>query len=450
MLGIPRVGVHDNFFESGGHSLLATRVISRLQDAFGVELTLRSLFEAPTVAKLAEAIGAVARPDGGTAAPQLCIVSHRGDLPPSFAQQRLWFFDQLEPGSPVYNISSVFRLRGRLDVSALELSLSEVVRRHESLRTTFKSVGGQPVQVISAPQRLCVPVIDLERTQGCDPVVEAARLATEHARRPFDLASALFLRPSLLRLGLEDYVLVLSMHHIASDGWSNDILFREVAALYEAFVTGIPATLPDLPVQYADYAVWQRQWLQGEVLEKQVAYWREQLAEIPNSLELPTDFPRPPVQHFRGAVHRLAISEPLGEAARALGRQEETTLFMTLLAAFQSLLHSYSGQEDICVGSPIAGRTRTETESLIGFFANTLVLRTRVRANLTFRQLLGQVREVALGAYAHQELPFEKVVEALRPSRDPSRNPLFQVNFVSELAARASAAGGPGMRRAGD
>jgi surfactin family lipopeptide synthetase A len=429
VLGVSQVGLHDNFFELGGHSLLATRVISRLRDAFGVELTLRSLFESSTVAKLADHIQTVLPAGGTVVLPSLEPVARRADLPLSFAQQRLWFFDQLEPGNPVYNIPSAVRLRGPLDVGSLERSVGEVLLRHEAVRTAFPAVDGRPVQVVSpaGPPRL--PVIDVGNAPESERETEARRLATEDARRPFDLARDHLLRPSLLRLGSEDHVLVLTMHHIAADGWSLGILFREIAALYEGLTSSRPTALPALPIQYADFAVWQRQWLEGGELERQLVYWRKKLVGIPAALDLPVDFARPPIQGFRGAVRPVTLPHSLAEAARALGQEEGTTQFMTMLGAFQTLLAAYSGQDDICVGSPISGRTRTETELLIGFFANTLVLRTSLAGNPTFRHLLGRVRETALGAYAHQDVPFEKLVEALRPPRDPSRNPLFQVNF---------------------
>jgi acyl-CoA synthetase (AMP-forming)/AMP-acid ligase II len=437
LLGVPQVGVHDNFFELGGHSLLATKVVSRLRDAFGVDVSLQGLFEAPTVAALAKHLETVFRSDDGVQAPPLVPVPRGEGLPLSFAQQRLWFFDQLSPGSPVYNIPSAVRLCGPLDRAALEMALETILRRHEALRTNLVTVEGQPVQVVASPPAVQVPVVDLGGLPAAEQEVRAATLAAEDARLPFDLARDLMLRPCLLRLGAEDHILVMTTHHVASDGWSNGILFRELAAAYEAFAAGKGPDLPPLPIQYPDYAVWQRQWLQGEVLRREVEYWQGQLAGAPHRLELPTDRPRPLVQRFHGAVERVSLSRPLADSVRTLSRQEETTLFMTLLAAFQTLLSTYAGQDDVCVGSPIAGRTRTETEDLIGFFANTLVLRTQLSGDPDFRELLRRVRETALGAYAHQDLPFEKVVEAVRPPRDPSRNPIFQANFRVQNAPPA-------------
>ena len=356
--------------------------------------------------------------------------------PLSFAQQRLWFIDQLEPGNPAYNNLDAFRLTDRLNVAALERTTSEIVKRHEALRTTFPTVDGQPVQIIS--QTLSVPlrVTDLSHLPAVGREAEAERLVREEAQRPFDLAQGPLLRTTLLRLGEEDHILLLAMHHIVSDGWSGGVLFQEITALYEAFSTGKPAPLPELPVQYADYAVWQRGWLQGEVLEKQLSYWRERLSGAPPVLELPTDHPRPAVQSFRGARQSVMLSKSLTEALRTLSQREGATLFMILLAAFQTLLRRYSNQEEIVVGSPIAGRTRPETEGLIGLFVNTLVLHTDLSGDPSFRELLGRVREVALGAYAHQDVPFEKLVEELQPKRSLSHTPLFQVMFILQNAPR--------------
>jgi len=363
-------------------------------------------------------------------------VSRDGNLPLSFAQQRLWFFDQLEPGSSAYNISTGFRLTGPLDVAALERSLNEIVRRHEALRTSFAVVDGQPVQVIAPAERFKLALVDLQKLPEAERETEARRLASEEAQGPFDLARGPLVRAGLLRLGEREHVLLLTMHHILSDGWSMGVLFRELSVLYEAFSNGDPSPLPELPVQYADFAVWQRQWLQGEVLEEQLSYWRERLGGAPPVLHLPTDRPRPAVQTYRGARKTLRLPNKLTDALKVLSRREEVTLFMTLLSAFKTLLCRYTGQEDIVVGSPIAGRTRPETEGLIGFFVNTLVLRSDLSGNPTFRQLLGRVREVALGAYTHQDLPFEKLVEELQPERNLSHTPLFQVMFALQNVPR--------------
>ncbi|HWS54339.1 MAG TPA: amino acid adenylation domain-containing protein, partial [Pyrinomonadaceae bacterium] len=349
--------------------------------------------------------------------------------PASFSQQRLWFIDQLEPGSAAYNIPSGVKLTGPLDTSALAESLNDIARRHETLRTTFATSGGEPVQVIHPHLPLDVPCLDLTRLPAAEREEEARRLAAEEAQRPFDLARGPLWRASLVKLSPEEHVLLLTMHHIVSDGWSTGVLVEELAELYAARREGREASLPGLAVQYADYARWQHQHLAGEELERQLGYWREQLAGAPAVLELPTDRPRPPVQTFRGGSARLTIPARPYRALGELCEREEVTLFMALLAAFKTLLYRHTGQTDIVVGTPSAGRTRAEIERLIGFFINTLVLRTRLSGNPTFRELLGRVREVALGAYAYQDLPFEKLVEELHPERDLSRTPLVQVMF---------------------
>jgi hypothetical protein len=354
--------------------------------------------------------------------------------PLSFAQQRLWFLDRLEPGNPFYNMPQAIRLSGVLNTKALELALQAIVSRHESLRTIFSYVDGSPVQVISEGTLAELPVNDLTQLPAAERETEARRLASEEARRPFDLSRGPLLRASLLRLAEEDHILLLTMHHIVSDGWSSGILFREFGALYEAFTAGKPSPLPELTIQYADYAVWQRDWLQGAVLEKQLAYWGKQLGGDLPVLELPTDRPRPVVQTFNGAHRSEKLSKELSEQLKALSQREGVTLYMLLLAAFQVLLSRYGGQEEIIVGSPIAGRNRAEIEGLIGFFVNTLVMRTDLSGNPTFRELLRRVKEVALGAYAHQDLPFEKLVEELQPERSLSHSPLFQVMFALQNA----------------
>ncbi len=352
-----------------------------------------------------------------------------GPTPASFAQERLWFLAQWEPNSAVYNLASAFRLSGGLDVAALREALNEIVRRHQVLRTTFSAQEGQPYQVIAPQLTVELPVVDLQGLPAAQREAEARRLAREELVRPFDLAQGPLFRAFLLRLDTGEHLLTVAMHHIVSDGWSDGILFRELEALYEAYHNGESSPLAELPIQYADFAVWQRKWLQGEVLERQLSYWREQLAGAPPLLELPTDRPRPPLQTYRGAGQSLLLPTTLADSLRAVSRQERVTLFMTLLAAFQTLLHRYTGQDDVVVGSAIANRNRVEIEGLIGFFVNTLVLRTDLSGNPTFRELLARVRDVCLGAYDHQDLPFEKLVAELQPQRDPSRQPLFQVLF---------------------
>ena len=351
-------------------------------------------------------------------------------FPLSYAQQRLWFLDQLEPGSSFYNIFDTISFSAPLDAPALERSLNEMVRRHEVLRTTFANVRGEPVQVIAQSLKLPLPVVDLRHLLEEEQSREASRLSAEEYERPFDLARGPLVRARLLRMADEESVLLLTMHHIISDGWSLGILSRELRVLYEAYSAGYPSPLEELPIQYADFTVWQREWLQGEVLDAQLDYWKKQLAGAPSVLKLPTDHPRPSIQNFQqGANQWLGLPRSLTEPLKDLSQREGVTLFMTLLAAFNVLLHRYTHQTDIIVGSPIAGRNRAETEGLIGFFVNTLVLRTDVSGDPTFRELLGRVREVALGAYAHQDLPFEKLVEVIQPERSLSHHPLFQVMF---------------------
>ncbi|WP_369414579.1 non-ribosomal peptide synthase/polyketide synthase [Corallococcus soli] len=448
VLGVRQVGARDDFFELGGHSLLATQVVSRIRTAFGVEVPLRALFESPVLHALAERIEAEVAQGAGTKQPPLVARPRTGHEPLSFAQQRLWFLDQLQPGSALYNLPSAVRLTGRLDVAALERTFTELVRRHEALRTTFQGLDGEPIQVIAPTAAKTLRLIDLTGQGTEERRTEARRFAEAEAARPFDLGQGPLFRAALLSVSEEEHVLVLVMHHIVSDGWSMRVLVREVAALYAAYAEGRPSPLPELDVQYADYAAWQRGWLKGEVLETQIAWWRQQLEGAPRAIELPTDHPRPAVQTFQGANTSVMLPKALEEAVSALAREEGATSFMVLLAAWQVVLARYSGQQDISVGTPIAGRNRTELESLIGFFVNTLVLRTKLEDGASFRQVLRQVKETTLGAYAYQEVPFEKLVEELKPERDLSRSPLFQVMFTLQNSAKGpdgSPTGGEGL-----
>ncbi|AFZ09438.1 amino acid adenylation domain protein [Oscillatoria nigro-viridis PCC 7112] len=359
-------------------------------------------------------------------------------FPTSFAQQRLWFIDQLEPGNPFYNLPAAVLLKGRLNVIVLERSFKEIVRRHEALRTTFATADGQPVQVIRQQFNFGLQVLNLQQLAETEREEKVKQLAAEEASKPFDLTKGPLLRASLLQLDAEEYVLLLTLHHIIFDGWSIGVFLQELAALYEAFSIGKPSPLPELPIQYADFAIWQREWLAGNRLQTQLNYWKKQLSGAPPLLELPADRPRPPVQTYRGAKESFLIPKTLTAALKKLSRQENATLFMTLLAAFKTLLYRYTGQADIPVGSPIANRNRAEIQGLIGFFVNTLVLRTDLSGDRTFRQLLDRIREVSLEAYAHQDLPFEKLVEELQPDRNLSYNPLFQVAFVLQTAPVAA------------
>lgn len=349
----------------------------------------------------------------------------------SFAQQRLWFLDQLQPNSDLYNVSGAVSLTGQLNILALEQSFQEIVRRHEALRTTFTiQEDGQPIQKIATSLHLSLPLVDLRELPEQKRLLEVQQLANQEAKRLFSLNCGPLLRTTLLQLSEVEHVLLITMHHIVSDAWSIGVLIQELAALYEAFTQSRLSPLLELPIQYADFAVWQRQWLQGEVLKTQLSYWKQQLAGIAPMLELPTDRPRSAVQSFRGAIQFFELSPNLSEALKVLSQRSGVTLFMTLLAAFQTLLYRYTGTEDICIGTSIANRNRSETEQLIGFFVNTLVLRTNVSGNPSFQELLDRVREMTLGAYAHQELPFEQLVETLQPERSLSHHPLFQVAFT--------------------
>ncbi|MDB4947768.1 MAG: Malonyl CoA-acyl carrier protein transacylase [Gemmatimonadetes bacterium] len=433
VLNLDRVGTEDNFFELGGHSLLGTQVVSRVRQVFGVEIPLRVLFEAPRVRELAERIDR-AREDGGEPVPAITREPAEGPLPLSFAQERLWFLDQLEPGGSTYNMPFVIDLEGALDVPALAGALNAVVHRHEALRTVFAEVDSAPVQVVRPTEELELEVVSLEGLGPPEQGAAVERLAGEEARRPFDLRRGPVFRARLLRLGEGRHTLLLTLHHVAGDGWSMGVLFREVSALYEARLRRESDALPPLPVQYGDFARWQRRHLAGERLEQQVDWWRRRLEGAPAVLELPTDRPRPPMQSFRGGVHAFLLPADLTAALHALSRREGATLFMTLLAAFQVLLGRYARQEDVVVGTPIAGRNREELEGLIGFFVNTLVLRADLSGDPAFRDLLARVRESTLGAYAHQDLPFERLVEELHVERSLAYTPVFQVMFVLQNA----------------
>jgi amino acid adenylation domain-containing protein/non-ribosomal peptide synthase protein (TIGR01720 family) len=444
VLHLDQVGRHAHFFELGGHSLLATRVVARVREVLGVELPLRSLFETPTLAGLAGEIERARRRRQPLQTPPLRHGARPTEVPLSYAQQRLWFLEQLEPGSAAYNIALALRLTGRVQVEALQSSLNALVRRHEALRTTFVAHQGRPVQLIAISGSLPLLLVDLSALPAQVRESELLRVAQQEARQPFDLAEGPLFRATLIRLDDEEHALLLSLHHIITDAWSMGVLLQELAVLYRAAVQGEEAHLPELPIQYADYALWQRQWLEdaveGEVslVEQQLAYWRDQLSGVPPLLELPTDYPHPPEQTYRGAHYPFALPPGLVCGLRRLSQQEGATLFMTLLAAFGVVLSRWSGQEDLVVGTPIANRTRAEVEGVFGFFVNTLALRLHLSRDLTVRELLRLVREVALGAYARQDLPFERLVDALHPERNLRQTPLFQVMFVQQNAANAA------------
>jgi amino acid adenylation domain-containing protein len=432
VLGREGIGVYDNFFDLGGHSLLATQIISRLRTAFTIDLPLRTVFEASTLADLAQQIeGALGRRQEAEAQP-IVPVPRTQVIPLSFAQERLWFLDQLEPGSPVYNMPFALTVSGALDIPAVERTFTEIVRRHEILRTSFPSSNGQARQQIHPPGPVPLTVRDL--TADSDPHHAVQILASEEAQRSFDLASGPLLRVTLLRLAAEEHVLLVSMHHIVSDGWSIGVLMGEFTALYQAFLQRTPIKLPELAIQYADFACWQRKWLSGDVLDRQLEYWRQQLQDAP-ILRLPCDHPRPSMPSSSGATLSFNVSSDVLARLKMLSREENSTLFMTLLAAFQLLLGRYTTQKDISLGTVIANRNRIEIEPLIGFFVNTLVLRTRLEQAGSFRESLRTVRSTMLEANSYQDVPFERVVEELAPVRDLGRTPLFQVMFELQTLA---------------
>ncbi|MCM0593872.1 MAG: amino acid adenylation domain-containing protein [Gloeotrichia echinulata DEX184] len=431
VLNQQNIGINDNFFSLGGHSLLATQLISRLRLAFNVEIPLRAVFESPTVTQLDIAIAQLRSQERGLILPPIqAIEGDREQLPLSWAQERLWFLNQLEGDSATYNMPAAVKIAGDLDINALQQALSEIVQRHEILRTSIQTVNGTPIQVIHPQVTTSINVVDLQQLLAPERETLLEQQIQLEASIPFNLENAPLIRCSLLQISAREYVLLLTMHHIVSDGWSIEVLISELSSLYPAFCVGEPSPLPELPLQYADFAVWQRQWLSGVVLETQLNYWRSQLQGSPELLQLPTDRPRPVVQTYHGRTQSFELNQDLTQKLQSLSGESGTTLFMTMLAAFTTLLYRYSGQSDILVGSPIANRNRNEIESLIGFFVNTLVLRTNFENNPSFKDLLAQVRETTLQAYEHQDVPFEQVVEALQPQRSLSHSPLFQVMFV--------------------
>ena len=433
-----RVGPDDNFFQLGGHSLLATQVVARIREHLGVEISMRVLFRPSlTLKTLAGLVEDARRSVPELSIPPLIPQQRGGALPLSFGQERLWFLDQLQLLGAAYHEGTAFRLEGKLNVLALERSFGELIRRHELLRTSFESMDGTPTQVVGNPGVFVLPVIDLQVLSPDAAIAEVDRWSTEEVIQPFDLSCGPMLRVSLLRLAPELHFVLITMHHISSDGWSlMGVMPHELGILYKAFLSNLPSPLAELSIQYADYAIWQRGWLQGEVLEHQLAYWKEQLGGAPAALELPTDRPRLTVPSFRGGRVPIQLTEELTVGLRALAYQEGVTMYMVLLAGLQVLLSRWSGQQDIVVGSPIAGRIHQELEGLIGYFANTLALRTDLTGEPSFREVLRRVRETALGAYAHQDLPFEKLVAELQTRRDLSRHPIFQVVFAFHTVPR--------------
>jgi len=430
VLGAEEVGAEDDFFDLGGHSLLAVKVVSKAREALGAEVPLRVMFDSPTVAGLGRAVDDARRRGQVPVSPLVPVPPHEdAELPLSFAQEPLWFLDQLVPGNPFYNMPSAYRLSGPLDVSALERALGEIMRRHEALRTTFPAPGGRPRQRVAPPAPVRLEVEDLSGPGPDAADAEARRRAGAEADRPFDLTRGPLLRSRLLRTAQEEHVLLITVHHIVSDGWSATVLLAELAVLYGSFCRHEPSPLGALPVQYGDFAVWQRGWLEGEVLEARLDHWQARLTGAPPCLELPADYPRPPMPSYRGANEGFEVPAAVAGALRALGRSRGATLYMTVLAAFKAVLACATGGHDIVVGGTVAGRSRAELESLIGLFVNTVVLRTDLSGDPTFADVVDRVRLTALDAYEHQDAPFDKVVERLAPARDLSRNPLVQVAF---------------------
>ena len=437
VLNVREIGLRSDFFSLGGHSLLSTQVVLRINEAFGLSIPLRTLFDTPTVEGLGRVVEEAVLSQQGMKAPPLCPVPRDAALPLSFAQQRLWFLDQLLPGNPLFNLGSALRLRGPLDLEVLQRTLDEMIRRHETLRTRFAGTDRGPVQVIDPPRPAVLETIDLSDREPEARKAEAARLMAAAARRPFDLDRGPLFRVLVIRQEETDHLLALGLHHIVSDAWSAGVLFRELAVLFDAFARGESSPLPDLPLQYADFAVWQREWLQGAVLEGHLDFWKERLAGAPPVLDLPFDRPRAATPAFQGARHLVELPSDLARELARLGRGEGATTFMILLAALDVTLRHLGAGDDIVVGADVANRTRTETEGLIGFFINQVVLRADLSGDPTFRELLAQVRRVAMDAYAHQDLPFDKLVEALNPERNLSYGPIFQVKLVLQNTPRS-------------
>ncbi|HEY6324238.1 MAG TPA: condensation domain-containing protein, partial [Thermoanaerobaculia bacterium] len=433
------IGSSQSFFDLGGHSLLATQVVSRLRQVLAIDLPLGRLFELPTLAAMAAEVERRMQRPATLRTPPLEAMPRGPETPLSFAQERLWFLDQLEPGSPAYNLPWAVRLTGRLEPPVLAAALGEVVRRHEILRSTFRAVAAGPIQVVSLPAPPALPCVDLSGLPPAAQEPAARRLAAAEAERPFDLAAGPPARFTWMLLGRTaagpEHLLLLTLHHIVADAWSVAVLIRELAALYEAFSRGAPSPLPDLPLQYGDFAHWQRAWLRGDALGGLLDAWRRRLDGLPEALDLPADRPPPPRWSSRGASVAAKLPPQLALELELLGQRTGVTLFMTLLGAFSTLLARYCQQEDLPLGAPIANRHHREVEELIGYFVNTLVLRLALPGNPSFIDLLPRVRATALHAYELQDLPFERLVAELQPGRDASRSPLFQVMFTVEDAA---------------
>ncbi|CAM3115747.1 amino acid adenylation domain-containing protein [Corallococcus sp. ZKHCc1 1396] len=430
VLEVERVGLHDDFFELGGHSLLGTQLISRVNETFRLRMPISQIFDTPTLALMAEAVEAARRGDVSEDGPALAPFPHEGDQPLSFGQERILFVEQLHPGTTAFRIPGAYRITSPLDVGLLERCLTELTRRHESLRTVFAPTQAGFVTRLQPARPFVLTQVDVSHLPAAEQAAELARRTREELERPLELTTGPLIQGTLLRFGEQEHLLLLTLHHIVSDGVSMTVLLRELRTLYEDLSAGRPPSLPPLPIQYAEFATWQRQWLQDDRLEPLLTYWRKQLAGAPLLLELPLDRPRPPVHRLKGHTHSFRLTPAFSQAIVDLCRQENVTLFMGLLAGFSALLHRYTGQQDLIIGTPLAGRIRPELEGLIGLFVNTLALRQDLSGNPSFIELMRRVRETTVGAYAHQELPFEKLVSDIHPERVLSHALVVQVMFV--------------------
>ena len=442
LLRLDVIGVRESFFDRGGHSLSAMQLVSRIRQQFDVELPLLSIFESPTIEGIAARIEEASEQPARASSPPIVATRRDRVIPASFSQERLWLFDQLQPGNSAYNVPAAVQIGGALDVAALEQTIAAVVSRHEVLRTTFSSVDGRPVQVIAPDSRARISFTDLRTLATPERARLVEAIARSHAQRSFDLAKGPVWRASLLQLADGEHVLLWNQHHVSTDGWSAGIFVREMSQLYTAFAGGKPHGLKPLAIQYADFSQWQRDWLDGDGKAAQLAYWRKRLEDAPPTIALPTDRPHPPVQSFRGGSESVVLTPELSRALVALGRQEGATMYITLLSAFKALLYLHTGQTDIIVGSPTAGRSQSQTEDLIGFFLNTLAQRTKVKGDASFRELLRDVRAGVLEAFANQDLPFEHIVDSLQIERDRSRSVLYQVLFNHQRTSEARLAFG--------
>jgi acyl carrier protein len=425
VLGVEKIGVYDNFFELGGHSLLATQVISKIRNEFNIELPLKTLFEKPDLLSFSEIIE---NTKSESQIAKITLAPRDTGLPLSFAQERLWFIDQYEHNAS-YNMPGAVKLIGKLDTNVLEKTFSEIIRRHEVLRTNIVTINNVASQLIHKESKFELKTVDLSHLPEEEANQKIIGLIEIESQKPFDLANDSLIRLVLYKIMDKEHTLFLNQHHIISDGWSFSVFLKEISILYKAFSENKPSPLPELEIQYADYAIWQRKYIEGEILKKQSAYWKNKLSGTA-ILELPTDKTRPVEQTFNGANLHFGLDKDISEKLNVLSKENDVTLFMTLLSAFKVLLNKYTGQDDICVGSPIANRTRTEIEPLIGFFVNTLALRSDLSGDISFVDLVKQVKQTTLDAYDNQDMPFEKIVDIIQPQRNLSYSPLFQVMMV--------------------